>query len=227
MDSLTGNTSAMSMYYINGTTALRDPMLYEIERLANRSTRARRRAEAMGFTFGPVRATAHELGRPDLLYVTLDGGFKCVCGTQEYYRTHTTVDKSKPLTQHSVLEETDVAQFLWGYGSFSDTHLRSDGYSAEAIAGFRAKEREFETHEAIELMREAQTMGRHAQAQALALYLREVESGHVSDRQAAPAAAAPVCKVPDVAMQPAVPAARPAKPRANDPWYRRFACERF
>lgn len=113
--------------------------LATLNAIANTPSRERRRAEAMGFVFGPS-----EVAYEDRSFgYEIRGSFKCVCGTEEMYRF--TVDAVHVLNSRwDVGFLFDPAYHLTLFGSFSRAHLRNDGYSEEAITEMLRKGDEFD-----------------------------------------------------------------------------------
>lgn len=98
-----------------------------------------RRAQAMGFTFEDV-----EVWNVDHGY-ELRGKFLCVCGTPEQFRFH--VDEihymNMPLDRFAS-HCLDAGKHLYRFGSFSEKHLKEDGYSDEAVADMMQKAKDFD-----------------------------------------------------------------------------------
>jgi len=101
--------------------------LVELQSLANASTHARRRAEAMGWQFGPVDVALGAI--PDTL--TLRGTFTCRCGRPEWYSL--VVSLSAMRRASAPRDELDVAAKLQALGSFSREHLLADGFTPEQV----------------------------------------------------------------------------------------------
>lgn len=97
--------------------------LQALHEMANRSTRARRRAEAMGWTFAEARVWFE----PPETVVT-QGLFTCRCGRTEAYRLAFSFD-----SLGLGVAVIDPAEELQRMGSFSAEHLRKDGYSEDEI----------------------------------------------------------------------------------------------
>ena len=98
----------------------------------NRTSQAYRRAKMAGFTIGEAEIVA------DMMGAILRVGFKCVCGTQEYFQKMIDQQQAKHLKNISYFANGwDVAQELEDFGSFSEKHLRADGFSEEAIKEIR------------------------------------------------------------------------------------------
>lgn len=94
------------------------------------------RAEAMGFSFSPIKIDRLELSwRPTLF---LSGTFTCVCGREERY-TLTMVIESCDVRDEQIAFEFDIARRLREHGSFSYEHLVADGYSHEQATQVVAK----------------------------------------------------------------------------------------
>jgi hypothetical protein len=115
--------------------------LEEMNILANRETRARRRMEAMGFRLVTVEVV------PSFPTdgVVMRGLFKCVCGRTEFFADELDADE---LPVSVALEAFDPALFLQRYGSFSRRHLLSDGYTEAQVADIIARGERFDEMEA-------------------------------------------------------------------------------
>lgn len=92
----------------------------------NRPTRARRRAEAMGFCFGAIEV----LGVVDD-GVAIRGVFSCVCDKTETFSILVTQRELEDFWASG--SAPDFAQRLADIGSFSRQHLIGDGYTVEQV----------------------------------------------------------------------------------------------
>ena len=113
--------------------------LEAIARDMNGPSRARRKAEAMGFTFSPVELSWS--GVADVLLCTLN--FLCVCGTHEVFQKRIFTSPLESL-RVTPLRFDDLVDDLWAAGAFSREHLVADGYSPEAIDAIIAKGERFD-----------------------------------------------------------------------------------
>jgi hypothetical protein len=112
----------------------------QLAEIANKPTYSKRKAEYMGFTFGPVSIHPDEADFFDS--VIMRGSFVCVCGTPEQFMRRIHVGPMMPVDL--VVRELDSARFLFEYGSFSYKHLIADGYTPEAAKAIIDKGEEFE-----------------------------------------------------------------------------------
>lgn len=108
------------------------PSLVDLVSFANESTRDRRRAEAMGFVFGPARVECTDYGGLDG-HVVLRGAFSCVCGQLEAYQFVATQYELEQATTALLRDMFDPALRLRHFGSFSREHLLEDGYSEAQV----------------------------------------------------------------------------------------------
>jgi len=109
--------------------------LHEMNAIANTRTRARRRAEAMGFTFHKIEVFVCDEG------YLLGGRFMCVCGTEE--AANFILDDHAIRSGHHH-RELDFALRVERFGSFSREHLLADGYAPEVVDEILRKGREFD-----------------------------------------------------------------------------------
>lgn len=91
-------------------------------------SRARLRAEAMGFVFGKVLVMPDE----DKRYVMIRGTFTCVCGRDENYALMVSPHDVMNLPR-GMSDAVDPFVFLERHGSFSRKHLIADGYPPEVV----------------------------------------------------------------------------------------------
>lgn len=114
--------------------------LDEIRKQLARPTRARRRAEAQGFVFDGFDARTN----PNAFNVLIKCRFTCVCGTPE--QAVFVIDEMvfNCGDRWAIACALDIAQRLTKYGSFSEKHLRLNGYTEQQIAEITAKGRQFD-----------------------------------------------------------------------------------
>lgn len=119
--------------------------LEQMTTIANSSTLWRRRAEAMGFSFGQVEVMLHP-GRFES--VIIRGSFKCVCGSTEWYSFAVDTIFEMMRDMGAAVALFDPAARLAKFGSFSRKHLLSDGYTESQVDEIIRKGEEFDRAEA-------------------------------------------------------------------------------
>lgn len=106
----------------------------EMQEIARRPTRERRRAEAMGWTFERIEVVEGVSGCP-----VLHGRFTCACGAPEGF-SFTILPPELDAPRH-IIEDylLDVGARLRCYGSFSREHLLDDGFTEAQVAEFERR----------------------------------------------------------------------------------------
>lgn len=106
----------------------------------NRSTHARRRVEAMGFMFFPIKVLPFGF----CAAMDIRGKFRCVCNRTESFSiivaTIDVQDIDKPL----YILKLDPVAWLNVEGAFSREHLERDGYKEVEINLILARGRQFD-----------------------------------------------------------------------------------
>jgi hypothetical protein len=105
-----------------------------VEKIAlNKKSPAYMKARAAGFIFGEPRLNLNDYG------TTLQIDFKCVCGRNEVFQRQIAKTDIVWLIANDDLfkDGWDAAQEIENFGSFSEDHLRADGFSEDAIKQIR------------------------------------------------------------------------------------------
>lgn len=111
------------------------PTREAIERIANRMTYSRAKAEVLGFRLHRVMLADEQ---SDGFSFRQRVDFECVCGRREHF-----AGRRYTRFPHDVAQ-MDIAAEIWKFGSFSRDHLIADGFTPEQCDEFERKAIEFD-----------------------------------------------------------------------------------